>query len=110
MPCFNDDWDEDGNKVVLTHEQWNKMNIAAAALCAISGALERVGHLGETLDLIDWRGAGVTKKQFRVWWAEHKQEDEERLEREAAKAEIEKKKHDALSKLTAEERVLLGIK
>ena len=110
MPCFDAGPDDDGNNVVLTHIEWVKTERVEAALCAISGALEKMGNLNEVLAKVDWRGAGVTKKQYISWWAAHKQEDADRREREAAKQELEDKKTAAKNKLTAEERELLGLK
>ena len=110
MPCRDDSWDNTGNAVRLTHEQWLKIRIAEAALCAISRVLEDAGHLGKTLDMIDWKEAGITKRQFRIWWAEHKQADEDRRAAATDAQVLEDKKTAANNKLTAEERALLGIK
>jgi hypothetical protein len=62
---------------------------------------------------VDWREAGVTRKQAVDWWNRHKAADQARREREAReKAEQERNdrlKRSGLKKLTAAERRALGI-
>ena len=51
--------------------------------------------------------AGVSYDELQSWWTEHQKKDQERKAREAA--ELENRRQRALTKLTLEERVLLGL-
>ncbi len=48
--------------------------------------------------------------ELQIWWRDHLIADERRLERERKEAEMRKKREEAASKLTDEERKILGIK
>lgn len=52
--------------------------------------------------------AGVTWADIDSWWADHKAKDRVRKEQEAQ--ERERRRQEILSRLTAEERDILGIK
>ena len=65
-------------------------------------------RLNDLLEMVDWKEAGVTVEQVLSWWAEHQEKDRQRRAREAATREA--RRRIVLSKLSAEERELLGIK
>lgn len=106
MPCR--DW--------TVEDEWRAKDAAEkallrASLCAVLSALERQGDLYENvLSFIDWRESGVTEKEFRSWWKEHKREDAERRKRQREADRKERLRKSALSKLTDEEKKILGIK
>jgi len=115
MPCRND-YDPSMNSNIFkdcNHSAFNaELEVVAPALCAVFRKLEAEhGLLMEGfLNQIDWRGAGVTKKEVLSWWNTHKEQDERRREREAQEAAAKKLKKAALAKLTPEERKLLGVR
>ena len=113
MPC-RDPMDWDG--VDRSSRHGMTMKHFEAALCGILSAVEQNGN-DSTLEgrvkmlfnQVNWDEAGVKRKTVEVWWAKHKKEDEERRAREAAEKRKEELKASALSKLTTEERIALGI-
>lgn len=58
---------------------------------------------------VDWEEAGVTKEEAQTWWDSYKELDRRRREQEELDRENARKREEALSKLTPEERALLGI-
>lgn len=83
--------------------------VVEPALCAICTVLEQELDcpFKELLSRVDWKEAGITRRDFEAWWNKHKREDAARR-----RAEDEQRKQDvliqkALSKLTAEERRLV---
>lgn len=79
-----------------------------AMLCAILSALTDA-QINSTLDVVEWREAGVTKTEAKRWWKLHKEEDAERKRFEAEKAERAKLLKSARSKLNHAEREALGL-
>ena len=80
----------------------DRLDMLARLACAYCSQLEKEGK--------------EIPKEARGWWKHHKKMDEVRKREEAMKAveerariEAEKKKQDALNKLTAEEKRLLGL-
>ncbi len=84
-----------------------------AMLCAVTRRLEHYqgkildGSFDYFLNTVDWAEAGVTKGDFLDWQHKHRRADAERKEREAQ--QLEEKKRNALSKLSLEEKKLLGL-
>ena len=116
MPCR--DWTA---TEVVSGEYLSKLThratIAEAGLCAILTVMEKnmtEKTMTQYIDSIDWKEAGISKESFLLWWKEHKAEDAKRRKAEAKRASKEKKKEKlretALSKLTDEEKKILGIK
>lgn len=126
MPCY------DGGPTENTYMEGllaQEVEWRDAALCAVLTAIENKRplwmnesvYLAESvLDKIDWVDAGIKRKDFDNWWANHKEQDRVRRKREAEerarKAEQEKinlrkaqLKKTALAKLTVEEAQALGI-
>ena len=105
MPCrdYYDDHPEAPYK--------EELSVVAPALCAVFRALAKEkGLLMEgLLNQIDWKEAGVSKKQVLDWWKNHEEQDRLNLERKEREAAAKKLKKDALAKLTPEERKALGI-
>lgn len=107
-----------------------KLSFAESSLCAVLRAIENAGldvfssnSTGRSAwrtVIIDWKDAGVSSKELENWFVEHKRADaivrekvkkekEARLLKEAKAKELKQKKEAALSKLTIEERKILGI-
>lgn len=109
MPCrVDEDWNP-------RKETRNGMAIAdfEAALCGVFTAVEAgavAGGLDALLDAVDWKEAGVQRREVKTWWRSHKAEDERRRQREAAEKRKAELKATALSKLTVDERAALGLK
>ena len=100
----------------LAEDQWRlekdkEAAMVRASLCAVLTVLEDDdAAFAAVLKKIDWKEAGVTKREFLSWWEDHKIEDEQRRLREIKESREKKIRKDALAKLTAEEKKLLGIK
>jgi hypothetical protein len=104
MPCISEYPDEE--RVREDRER----AFLKASLCAILTAVENAGFdpFWENSEIkVDWKEAGVQRNKLANWWANHKEADEVRRKREAAEAELERKRRAALEKLTVEERILL---
>ena len=57
-----------------------------ASLCAVLTQMEKSmteKTFKQYIDSIDWKEAGVSKREFVEWWADHKLEDAMRRQREA---------------------------
>lgn len=107
MPCT------DGG-VPYEHElkQAREQQMLSAALCGLLTALEAEIDVGGSnpFDLIDYREAGIKRRQLEEWWNNHKEVDKARREREAREAQEAKDRKAALAKLTSREKKILGIK
>lgn len=84
-------------------------HIPAAALCGILHALESDGKLEEILRTIDYKEAGVARRDLEAWYLNHKREDAKRRAREKAEANRKALVKSARAKLTPEERKALGL-
>jgi hypothetical protein len=110
MPCYDPTQDSRSVDVIVRDNPK-----VAAMLCAVLSFMEndsefvRNTYLLYALDNINWHEAGVTRKQLESWWEKHKKEDEVRRDKQAKKDAVKAKKAKALSKLTTEERRLLGL-
>ena len=105
MPCRVDDW---GNES-YSERLGKQVKMLEAMLCASFRSAYSMNKFDELIKNIDWAEAGVTKSELLEWWNKHQREDEERREREHQEREREMARHRALSKLTKEERKLLGL-
>lgn len=90
-----------------------------AALCALLSLLESEisdpftdlnPKLKSPLDLINYKEAGIKRKDLEKWWTEHKAQDAARRSREALEQREELERQAAKRKLTKREKNLLGIK
>lgn len=90
-----------------------ELSLIRASLCALLTVMEK-NMTPDTFDQyiksIDWKEAGVTKREFLSWWEDHKIEDEKRRKREAEEKREKEIRKAALAKLSAEEKKILGIK
>jgi len=107
MPCrdwtVEDEWRMKGAK---------EMSMLRASLCAVLTKMETnmpKKTFGQWMDAIDWKEAGVTKRELMTWWEEHKAADSRRRVREAKEAAEKKIRDEALAKLTPEEKKILGV-
>ena len=93
----------------------------SAALCASLRALEDVvsklesptENNASSLDIykyIDFEEAGITRLELMTWHVQHKEQDRLRRIQEEKKREADALRKSALSKLTKEERAILGIR
>lgn len=85
--------------------------IPGAALCALLRvtSIADAVTLAQARSLIDWYRAGISAQEFSTWWHDHQEEDEARERREAEKKASDKRRADALAKLTPAERADLGL-
>jgi len=114
MPCrdYYDDHPEQYFKDVTEPALRKQISFAESALCATLAALEHAvcdgkGDFGppDFYDTIDYKSAGITKKDLMRWHKAHKELDaKHRIE------EQEKLRRQALSKLSVAEKEALGIK
>lgn len=124
MPCTDggpSPMEEAAERRAVTAEQ-RAFKMVEAMLCALMSMLEeqtfsRKETFSEALDRIDFKEAGVSRKEFELWWAKHKEADAKRLQREAGAAQRDAQKKldeqarkEALAKLTPRERRLLKVK
>lgn len=108
MPCLDGGpiWEDKVRKTNFNNSKASKpkpeLTKAAieAILCGIATKLENMGNLDTIMGLLNWKEIGLTEEHFNKWWADHKQKDAERLEN---------LRKNALAKLTAEERKILGL-
>ena len=108
MPCrdYYDDHPEEYYADTIKYLR-KQVSFAESALCATLAALEHTNDEGSVApdfyDSIDYKAAGITKKELQVWHKKHKDLD-------AIKKEQQKSlKDQALAKLTKEERKVLGL-
>lgn len=78
-------------------------------LCAALGFLRDRGLLEDFFNHVDWREVGLDDKSVKAWWAKHQEEDRFRRMQEKQRALAYEVAQRALSKLTAEERKVLGL-
>ena len=90
MPC------RDGGPT-LESEQQSKIHDLTRMLCSVLEMVESEHMLGNI------------HGEVHAWWDRHKKEDIERKRQESARRTAQEKKLEALSKLTPEERRLLGL-
>lgn len=105
MPCrdYYDDHPEQAFRDLIEPEYKKKIAFLESALCGAMNALEK--HNLETYKVIDFKEAGITPKELKTWYKEHQKQDSIRKAEEAKK----KIKENALAKLTAEEKEILGL-
>lgn len=95
-----------------------QISFAESALCAALNALEHVDGLVETVspkqgDFYDWLnypGSGIKKKELINWHTRHRELDAQHRREEERKAHEHRIRNQALAKLSAEERKVLGVK
>ena len=92
MPCRSDDHYSTGDAQRLEIDRLTQL------LCEACSLLYR--H-----DLTP----GIGTSKLRKWWIDHKEKDQARRQREAAEQAKRNARSAALSKLTPEERTLLGL-
>lgn len=97
MPCLNNYRDS------TDHADHVELMNLRATLCAVFHVMEDVGQLDKLLDKLDYKEAGVKRKQITSWWAEHKAADERRRAREVDDERRRVLAANARSKLTNEE-------
>jgi len=115
MPCYSGDENSrgSGDREAILEETIDKRN---AMMCAVF----RAAGVEDILGKIDYKEAGISRKEFELWWKEHEEEDRLRREREKkaqaakraaakAKAERAKKRKEVLAKLTDEDKIILGV-
>ena len=101
MPCMSyGDEDSVRERTLSLQNKFLK-----AALCAAMKVIE----LHSSVDVIDYKEGGFSKRRLLRWWENHKREDKERKEREELEKNRNKLKKSALEKLTPEERSALGL-
>jgi hypothetical protein len=111
MPC-RDEYAEAASRLAYS----KRCTAIEAMLCAFVTALSekkslhQTSVLTEVLDVIDWKEAGVTRKEFNKWWDEHLRQDrEKRLAARQARRQ-RRLRRAALNKLSAAEREAIGAK
>ena len=105
MPCrdFYDDHPERYFRDVTEPALKKRISFAESALCAALNALEQ--QIGDPYGVINYKETGITRKELEKWHKQHIKNDVELRE-----LDKKKKIEQALSKLTMEEKKLLGIK
>lgn len=119
MPC-RDYYDEHpGAYYAKTIEGLQKqVSFAESALCAALNALEHVDSLVETVspkqgsfyEWINFKDAGIKQSQLVGWHLKHKEIDAKHRAEEAEKKRIADLKASAMSKLTEDEKKVLGVR
>lgn len=102
MPCrsYEDDWAEKSN---LDEVKKLKKQVDRLARIACKAMTELEKNRMEVFILLQ-------DDEVREWWAQHKIADAKAAAAKAERARVAKVKRDALSKLSDEERKVLGIK
>lgn len=114
MPCYDSRNDAPAVYDEISRER-KAHNRTKAMLCAIMQTVASQNfELKTFLNQVDWRAAGVKRKDLEAWWSEHKAADERRRAQEHKERRVKEEKENArkkaLAKLTAEDRKALGIK
>ena len=102
MPCY------DGAAEMTAAEE--RANEFESLLCGIATVLEQQNMLDNVLRAVNWSETGLGRYHFDRWWHDHKVQDKQRRMEDQAQKEAEKLRQSVLSKLTPEERRVLGIK
>lgn len=115
MPCrdYYDEYPQAYFRDVTEPALKKQIAFAESALCQTLVALEKYittyneehGTTRQTLDQINYDAAGITKTELTTWWNNHQELDEKHREEERLKTLREA----ALSKLSDEEKKVLGI-
>jgi hypothetical protein len=108
MPCYDGRDHDKSNEVELGRQvKWYQ-----AALCATVTALENnMGEdVNEVADLLDFKEAGINRKDFVEWKQMHDAEDIARRAREAKKAADDNRRKELLASMSIEDRKLLGLR
>ncbi len=110
MPCrdYYDDHPEAYFRDVTEPALKARISFAESALCQVLTAycsyVDDSGTGADAFNLINYAEAGITKKELKKWWDEHRARDAK------IKAEkVSQLKESALAKLTAEEKKALGL-
>jgi hypothetical protein len=107
MPCY------ESREAYIDYDTENQLKSKEAMLCGILKAMADNMKVGEFVDFlehkVDWKEVGVTYADFSKWWLDHQKEDQKRLIRERNRRLREEKREAALSKLTKEDRRILGL-
>jgi hypothetical protein len=103
MPCRDD--------YVDTRPTQRELDAALtnAVLCAFTRTLKNNSGFDHFMQYVDWKESGFTKREYLDWWKRHELIDTQRREKIKIQAALEQKRNKALSKLTGEERILLGL-
>jgi len=124
MPCKDCGpiFENDRPRNSKTKQYEEKITFLEAALCASLEAQFRkfeykdiytIKTDGEIRELmlsdLDYDEAGITRNELTLWWFEHLEKDKKRRMLEEKNAIINRRKLEALEKLTAEEKQLLGL-
>lgn len=97
MPCY------DGGYPPTEEEKLSAK--AEAILCAVIRA-----HGPHIFDGLDFKEAGVSRKDCSAWWKMHQARDKERLARELEVKKREARYREIVGELTPEDKEILGIK
>jgi hypothetical protein len=100
MPCYSGNYESHAKETNLHDEN----EFLKAALCLM---LTLHGVPNKFEDAV--KDSGIKVEGISVWWKAHKRKDEQRRQREAEEKFQKSRKKAALSKLTKEERSLLGL-
>lgn len=88
-----------------------QISFAESALCAVLKAGDKLcENKSNFYTYIDFDDAGITSKELAAWQKKHRELDEKHRAEEAEKKRVAALKKSALSKLSNEERKVLGIK
>jgi hypothetical protein len=101
MPCYDGGGPSYSNNSIEMRQMQERNDMLARIACRAMTELEK-NSMEDFLLLSD--------EETRVWWTAHKEWDAKRQAVEAEKLRKEQIKAEALAKLTAEEREVLGIK
>jgi hypothetical protein len=82
-----------------------QLGVLETVLCT---AVRAVG-IDELIAKGDWSEAGIKADSVRDWWDQHEKADAARRKEEARVAELNRRRAEALAKLSPDEREALGI-
>lgn len=115
MPCrdYYDDYPLAYFRDVTEPALKKQISFAESALCQAMETIVKLideynkehGTNRDAMDQINYTEAGITKKQLEKWWDNHKKLDAKHREEER----IKKVRDLAISKLTEEEKKVLGV-
>jgi len=109
MPCYDGGPGGPDDRRLISRKDYTTLCKTESILCGIFSALTET-QLQNLLEKINWSEVGTTQRWTKKWWIQHQKEDKERRQRKAAREKAERLKQKALSKLSAAEKKILGIK
>lgn len=108
MPCITYPDPNEADTMYVSLKRENAR--LEAMLCAVLTPIENNMGTKSFFNNVDWKEAGIARRDLEEWWRHHRAIDMARREREAKSRREAADREKALNKLSSYEKSLLGIK